>query len=133
MGNETVIYKMNYSQYIKYLICTRTVHTRFPIHNFYHLFVLAFLSRKTEKSPDLSGDLSYRHHSALCYIDLPARDYYTPRVLPLGGIVIEIQTIFRLRLTGNPQLLHIPSVIGSPHRGQFIISPFPALADSPVY
>ena len=85
-----------------------------------------------KKSPDLSGDLSYRYHSALCYIDLPARDYFTPRVLLLGGIVIEIQTIFRLRLTGNPQLLHIPFVIGSPHRGQFIISPFPALADSPV-
>ena len=91
------------------------------------------IPRLYKKSPDLSGDLACRHHSALCYIDLPARDYYTPRVLPLGGIAIEIQTIFRLRLTGNPQLLHIPSVIGSPHRGQFIIAPFPSLADSSVF
>ena len=40
------------------------------------------ISLTIKKSPDLSGALACRRHSDLCYIDLPAKDFYFRRLPP---------------------------------------------------
>ena len=44
------------------------------------------ISLTIKKSPDLSGALACRRHSNLCYIDLPAKDYYFRRSPPRKSV-----------------------------------------------